>query len=194
VQYCPQAEVLWLMGAKEKWMAGDVPSARAILNQAFAANPDSEEVWLAAVKLESENKEYERARILLSKARDRAGTARVWMKSAKLERKLGDKEKEEKLLTTALSRFNDYPKLYIMMAQLQTEQKKYHDARQTYKRGVKNCPQAIDLWICFAKFEVATESAYSKARSILETARLKNPKTPRLWLAAMRSERQAKKY
>jgi len=40
VQYCPQAEVLWLMGAKEKWMAGDVPAARAILNQAFAANPD----------------------------------------------------------------------------------------------------------------------------------------------------------
>lgn len=43
-------------------------------------------VWLAAVKLESENDEYERARMLLAKARERAGTARVWMKSAKLER------------------------------------------------------------------------------------------------------------
>ena len=29
VSYCPQAEVLWLMGAKERWLSGDVPGARA---------------------------------------------------------------------------------------------------------------------------------------------------------------------
>lgn len=39
-----QAEVLWLMAAKEKWLAGDVDDARKILAEAFAANPDSEEV------------------------------------------------------------------------------------------------------------------------------------------------------
>jgi hypothetical protein len=36
--------VLWLMAAKEKWLAGDVGEARRILSEAFAANPDSEEV------------------------------------------------------------------------------------------------------------------------------------------------------
>lgn len=41
------------------------------------ANPNSEEIWLAAVKLESENNEYERARRLLAKARSSAPTARV---------------------------------------------------------------------------------------------------------------------
>jgi len=46
---------------------------------------DSDQIWLAAVKLESENKEYERARKLLNRARERAGTQRVWMKSAALE-------------------------------------------------------------------------------------------------------------
>jgi hypothetical protein len=46
---------------------GDVPGARAILAEAFAANPDSEEVWLAAFKLEFENAEPERARALLAK-------------------------------------------------------------------------------------------------------------------------------
>ena len=64
---------------------GDVPAARSILALAFQANPNSEEIWLAAVKLESENGEYERARRLLEKARGSAGTARVRMKSAKLE-------------------------------------------------------------------------------------------------------------
>lgn len=88
VQHCPQAEVLWLMGAKSKWLANDVPAARSILSLAFQANPNSEEIWLAAVKLESENNEYDRARKLLTRARDSkkgAPTARVYMKSAKLE-------------------------------------------------------------------------------------------------------------
>jgi len=31
VHYCPQAEVLWLMSTKEKWLAGDVPAVREIL-------------------------------------------------------------------------------------------------------------------------------------------------------------------
>ena len=66
-------------------LQGDVPSARSILALAFQANPNSEEIWLAAVKLESESGEFERARRLLEKARSSAGTARVMMKSAKLE-------------------------------------------------------------------------------------------------------------
>ena len=31
VGHCPKAEVLWLMGAKSKWLAGDVPAARSVL-------------------------------------------------------------------------------------------------------------------------------------------------------------------
>jgi len=53
-----QAEVLWLMAAKHRWrVVNDVTGARRILEEAFAANPDSEEIWLAAFKLEFENDE-----------------------------------------------------------------------------------------------------------------------------------------
>ncbi len=51
-----QAEVLWLMAAKEKWLAGNLEGARVILNEAFAANDDKESLWLAAWKLEFENR------------------------------------------------------------------------------------------------------------------------------------------
>ena len=78
------------MAAKNQWLAGNVRQARQILDDAFNANPNSEEIWLAAVKLESEIREDERARILLQKARNEAGTARVWMKSARLEWHLGN--------------------------------------------------------------------------------------------------------
>lgn len=52
------------MAAKSKWLSNDVPSARSILSQAFQANPNNEEIWLAAIKLESENNEDERARYI----------------------------------------------------------------------------------------------------------------------------------
>lgn len=44
VTHCPRAEMLWLMAAKEMWLANDVDGARTILSEAFLANPDSEQV------------------------------------------------------------------------------------------------------------------------------------------------------
>ena len=38
---------------------GNVQKAREILSSAFRANPDSEDIWLAAIKLESENNEFD---------------------------------------------------------------------------------------------------------------------------------------
>lgn len=77
VTYCPQAEVLWLMSAKEKWTAGDVKGARETLANAFKANPESEQIWLAAVKLEAENGEWDIVRVLLERARKASDTERV---------------------------------------------------------------------------------------------------------------------
>ena len=68
---------MWLMAAKESWQAGDVPAARSILIEAFKANPMSEQIWLAACKLEAENGELEAARALMSRARREAGTSGV---------------------------------------------------------------------------------------------------------------------
>jgi len=64
VKYCPRAEVLWLMAAKEKWLSGQVPAARDILKLAFDANPESEDIWLAAFKLEFENQARPRCLLL----------------------------------------------------------------------------------------------------------------------------------
>jgi pre-mRNA-processing factor 6 len=69
--------VLWLMSAKEKWLAGDVSASREVLERAFVANPESEQIWLAAVKLEAENGELGVAKELLVRARTVADTERV---------------------------------------------------------------------------------------------------------------------
>lgn len=75
-------------------------------------------MWLAAVKLEWENNAFERARILLKKACDRAPTALVWMKAALLERELKAPEAALKLIDTALPSYPTFAKLYMMAGQV----------------------------------------------------------------------------
>ena len=189
VSYCPSAEGLWLMGAKEKWHVGDVDGARAILNEAFRANPDSEQVWLAAVKLESENEQPDRARKLLVKARERAGTERVWMKSVVLEIALSDNEGALRMADQALAHHPRFWKLYLIKAQLLERLCQVELARETLAKGTKACADSVPMWLGAARLE-ETQGQLSKARSMLEIARLKI-KSPQLWLAAVRVERRA---
>ncbi|ETV67828.1 hypothetical protein H257_16064 [Aphanomyces astaci] len=193
VQNCPQAEILWLMAAKEAWVGGSVEQARSILRQAFNANPNSEEIWLAAVKLEWENDEMERARALLAKARSQAPTARVWMKSVLLEREArthgdGDaKAREEALLTEGRTRYPTFEKLHMMAGQFYEDLGDLDGARKHLRDGLASCPKSIALWKQLTRLEEKTKGEM-KARSVLESGRLKNPKNPELWLEAIRLE------
>eukprot|EP00794_Sanderia_malayensis_P012168 gene12168-13423_t len=189
VKHCPKAEVLWLMGAKSKWLAGDIPAARSILALAFQANSNSEEIWLAAVKLESENNEDERARRLLQKARASAPTARVYMKSVRLEWVLGniDKACARELLKEALQEYGDFAKFWMMKGQIEEDEGNMAAARDSYKAGVKKCPTSIALWLLQARHEERAGNI-TKARSVLEQARHRNPQNALLWLEAVRVE------
>jgi pre-mRNA-processing factor 6 len=186
---CPKSEVLWLMAAKEKWLSNDVAGARDILQRAFAENPNSEQIWLAAVKLENENNERDKARALLKRARERASTERVWLKSAELEREAKIVEAERQLLDEALVKYPQFAKFWMMRGQLEERTNRPEVAREVYQKGIKNCPNSVAVWMCQAALEEKTSPA--KARSLLEKARLMNPKSPELWLAAVRVERRA---
>lgn len=197
VRYCPRAEVLWLMAAKEKWVSGNVPAARQVLLLAFEANPDSEDIWLAAFKLEFENQEPERARIILSKARGEgearipaSSTQRVWMKSAMVERELGNLKEERRLLMEGINRFPSFHKLYLMLGQLEERQGNVPGAQAAYNAGLGRCPTSVPLCKSIAlTYEKA--GAIAKARSKLEQGRQKNPRSEQLWLEAIRMELRA---
>ena len=62
---------------------------------------ESEQIWLAAFKIEFENNEMERARKILEKARSTLANERIWMKSALVERERGQTEE----VTLCLSSF-----------------------------------------------------------------------------------------
>lgn len=87
------------------------------------------------MKLESENNEYDRARKLLSRARDPvkgAPTERVYMKSAKLEWGLGEVKRALQLVVEGLEKFESFEKLWMMKARLQREMGLKEEARATY--------------------------------------------------------------
>ncbi|KAG6836096.1 hypothetical protein H0H93_011434 [Arthromyces matolae] len=190
VVHCPQSETLWLMAAKEKWLAGDVPAAREVLERAFVANPESEQIWLAAVKLEAENGELAVARELLVRARTVADTERIWMKSAVFERQQGQTATALETVSTALTKFPKFAKLYMIQGQIHQAQKNYSAARASFSTGYKACPKETTLWILASRLEEADGKSI-KARALLEKARLVNPASDVLWAEAVNVEERS---
>ncbi|CAJ1954872.1 unnamed protein product [Cylindrotheca closterium] len=209
----PRVELFWLLRAKERWLAKDIDMARDILTQAFAVNPDSEEVWLAAAKLEWETGEIERARVLLQRARERAPSPRVYMKSALLEREEACWEEALALIDQGVKEHPEFAKLYMMAGQICANDLMPHDhtnlgkARKWLQKGLTKCPNNVILWILASRLEEKAHTYASngdsskpapsanvgvtKARSLLELGRLKNPKSEHLWLEAVRLESRA---
>ena len=180
------------MAAKQKWTAGDVSAARAVLAEAFAANPDSEAVWLAALKLEFESGETDRARAIGAKARAHApaSTRRVWLKCGIVERAAGDDGAEAQLLAEAIAKFPDFDKLHLMAGQAAQRRGDIASARAAYARGLAACPSSPPLWTSAARLEESVGSV-GRARALLEQACAKNARDDTLWLAAVRVERRA---
>ncbi|KAK4485226.1 hypothetical protein RD792_007854, partial [Penstemon davidsonii] len=138
------------MCAKEKWLVGDVPAARAILQEAYAAIPNSEEIWLAAFKLEFENHKPERARMLLAKARERGGTERVWMKSAIVEREFGntaeERSKARAVLTVAGKKNPHNPELWLAAVRSEARHSYKKEADILMAQSLQEFPTSGILW------------------------------------------------
>eukprot|EP01026_Neomeris_dumetosa_P043930 TRINITY_DN3688_c0_g1_i8.p1 TRINITY_DN3688_c0_g1~~TRINITY_DN3688_c0_g1_i8.p1 ORF type:complete len:514 (+),score=102.78 TRINITY_DN3688_c0_g1_i8:223-1542(+) len=193
VRHCPDAEVLWLMAAKEKWLAGDVTAARQILEEAFKVNSNSEEIWLAAFKVEFKNREPERAKVILSKARDTSTgqqSERIWMKSAMVERELGNVQAEREMLEEGIKRFPSFYKMWLMLGQLERRQGNIEAARKAYNSGLAKCKNSVSLWRELAKLE-EDQGNIGKARAVLDRSRIVNKNNEELWLAAVRLERRS---
>ncbi|KAK0662528.1 putative pre-mRNA-splicing factor PRP [Cercophora samala] len=188
VEACPHQDTFWLMLAREK--AGEIDEARRVLGRAFKQNPDNEDIWLAAVKLEADNGYIDQARNLLKTARQNAPTDRVWMRSVAFERQLGNNEAALDLVIDALRLFPNAPKLWMMKGQIYEDMGQPPQAREAYGAGVRAVPSSIPLWLLYSRLEERLGNVV-KARSVLDRARQAVPKSPELWTELIRLERRA---
>lgn len=188
IENCIKSETLWLMLANERRKHLD--ETRRILSNALDANPDSEKIIFAAVELECENSNHKEARRILADACMSAKTARLVLKSAKLEWSLGNLDEAARMLRAGIDEYKDFGEFYLMLGQIEEQKGDNDKANTCYSNGLKFNPTNISLWISLANLEEKTGSV-AKARSLLARARLRNPKVAQLWLESARLEMRA---
>ena len=185
VEECPKGQIFWLIYAKEMWMDGNVEMARHILKDAFEYHPDSEQLWLAAIKLEMETKNFDKAETLLADARIKASTAAVWMKSAVLYRILKKSSKALDLVNQAIEKYPQTLKLWIIKGQILLDDlNQFEEAKAHYELAVKKLSKSPILWVLYSRLEESKGNPI-KSRAILEQARIMNPKCPEVWSEAV---------
>ena len=204
----PRVEVFWLMAAKELWRGErhDAVAARAVLLQAFQINPDNEQIWLAACKLEAEDHKIDNARELLNRAMQATSSERVslssicfhrtpinlcrkkiWIKAAAFERIHGSAERALETAREGLKRYATCDKLYMIIGQIHQANGDKVAAREAFAQGVKRCPHSIPLWLLAARLE-ESDNQIIRTRALIERARYNNAKVPELWLEGVRLE------
>jgi pre-mRNA-processing factor 6 len=124
---------------------------------------------------------------LLERARKRANTPRVWMRSVTFERELGNVDAELAMLNEAVELFPNFDKLWIILGQFHARNNNYEKASSAYELGLAKCSKSAKLWVCAANFEMNC-GFLPRARAILEKARLKIPRNEYILHASVKVE------
>jgi pre-mRNA-processing factor 6 len=112
------------------------------------------------------------------------------MKSAVFERQQGQAELALTTVSTALSKYPKFAKLYMIKGQIHQAAKDYSAARAAYAAGLKVVPKDVTLWILASRLE-ELDGKSIRARALLEKARLVNPKSDTLWSEAIGIEERS---
>jgi pre-mRNA-processing factor 6 len=189
VNACPNSESLWLLYAREMWQSGDPEGARKVLGRSFEQLPGNENLYTRAVDLEVDAGNYEQARSFLQAARESAATDRIFMKSAVLERQLGDFENAIDICNQGLQNWPGSWKLHAIKGQIYEQLSKLKEAQEALSVGTRAAPKSPMLYILLSRIQ-EKQGAIVKARSTLDRGRQQNPKNEQLLCEAVRLERR----
>lgn len=188
-----------LMYAKDKWIQGkDVPGARLILGKANSLLPSNEQIWLARIKLEVRSSQFENALSISSQSVQLSDLAspRVWYKHIHLLRFLHSQKKVpakdiDEASEKALRLFPDNYKLYLQRSQFLLDQNDVKAARELLSIACRKCEDVPEIHIALAEIDISLGSP-ARARSVLDSALLINPKSDKIWERKIKLEREQK--
>lgn len=169
---------LYLMYAKDKWVIGnDISKARDIIFEGMNKNPQDEDLWFAAIKLEDQSGSSEIAIDLFEQclAHLETPSARVWVKFVTLLRKTHDNVKALEIINKGLEKYPLESKLYIQKGQIYEIIDDLVSAREAYELGTRKCSSNSVLWTHLAKLYQFKLNKVMKARSVLDESIGKNP-------------------
>jgi len=113
----------------------------------------------------------------------------VWMQSVQLEREQGLYQQALHLCESGLEEHPTFSKLWMIGGQIHIEKSppELNEAAKFFERGLGKCPRSVPLWLCAVECEIR-QQRYTKARSLLEKSRLRNPGADLLWLKGVEVE------
>jgi len=189
IEILPKNPIFWLMYSKEVWKNGDINTAKTILSRAFQNLSSNADIWLALIKLQSVEKNYEEVNVLFQEAKVKVNNERIWYKYVTFLRQVGSKNEAFDAIEEGLSTFPKCWKLYMQKAQLFKEQDDLSKARNIISIGTKTIPESVELWIYLSDLDYQLDNG-TRARSDLDLALLKNPKSDKLWVAKLELEQK----
>jgi pre-mRNA-processing factor 6 len=190
VTACPNSESLWLLYAREMWQAGRPEEARKVIARSFQQLPGNENLYTRAVDFEVDANEFDQARRFLQIARESAATDRIFIKSAVLERQLGELDTALDLVNQGLQTWPGSWKLHAIKGQIYESMGKLKEAQEAFAVGTRANSKAPVLFILLSRIQ-EKQGAAVKARSTLDRGRQHNPKNAELWCESVRLERRA---
>ncbi|PSN61374.1 hypothetical protein BS50DRAFT_534023 [Corynespora cassiicola Philippines] len=189
VEACETSETLWLLYVRELWHAGKIEEARTVLQQSFKKLGGNVSLYSRAVEFEVDAGNYDQARHFLAIARNSSPTDRIFVKSAVLERQLGNNEGAIDFCNEGLQNWPGCWKLHAVKGQIYESLDKLREAEQAYSVGTRACSKAPVLYKLLARLQ-EKQGAVVKARSTLDRGRQQNPKNDELLCEAVRLERR----
>ena len=163
----------WIAAARVEKIAGKMAQARKLIRQGCEECPQSEDVWVEAAQLHTE----ENAKIILANAvRNLPTSVEIWMQAAQLEKEV---LKKKIVLRRALEFVPNSVKLWKAAIELE----EVDDARIMLTRAVECIPHSVDMWLALAKLE-----SYENAKRVLNQARQAIPTEPSIWITASKLE------
>ena len=164
----------WIAAARLEEFAGKMSAARDIICKGCEECPKSEDVWLEAARLHSN----ESAQVILANAiRHVPQSVKIWSKAAELE---SDVTSKKRVTRRALEFIPNSVKLWKSAISLESDPQ---DARILLSRAVECVPLSVELWLALARLE-----SYENAKKVLNKARTSIPTSHEIWISAAKLE------
>jgi pre-mRNA-processing factor 6 len=181
------SEQIWLAAVKLESENGELERARLLLEKA-RERADTPRIWMKSAKLERGQGAHDAERALLTKALEK------WPKQIKTEKE-GSVDVVSKMWLMVLQwegrrakeKVQEHSKL-PPKERLEANQHVFDNLRSWYSQAYRNCPECITVWTSAAEIEEHFIKDVPKARSLLDKAKLRNPKNAALWVALVRLE------
>lgn len=169
----PKNPAGWIAAARVEELDGKLLTGRNILGQGLQNCPESEDLWLEAVRLESP----EKSKSLLAKAVScLPKSVKLWLEAVGKENEKGLKSKT---LKRALENVPNSIRLWRELIELEGES----EAKTLLHKAVECVPHCLEMWLALAKLET-----YDNAKIILNKARQSLPTEHSIWVHAAQLE------